>query len=247
LNANINQPIHLASVGKLFTATIISILYEKGKLNFDDKISKYLDFELMDCLHIYNKDYSNEITIKHLLMQTSGLNDVFYHLLTKISKDKSFKFTTREAISWGKKNLKPVAIPGKKHFYTDTNYYLLGFIIESITKKPYHKVVHELIFNPLNMDNSYLYGFSKPKTKSKNTLADLFVDGINLKSIEGIHEIDYAGGSVCAPLEEFLIFMESLVNGKIIKKETLNKMIRMMYIWVFLQSVLNMVIQFGNL
>jgi D-alanyl-D-alanine carboxypeptidase len=224
--ANINQPNHLASVGKLFTATIISILYEKGKLNFDDKINKFLDSELMSGLHIYKgRDYSNQITIRNLLMQTSGLNDVFYHLLTKISKDKSFKPTTRGAIFWGKENLKPVAIPGKKHFYTDTNYHLLGLIIEAITKKPFHKVVHDLIFNPLKMNNSYMYGFSKPKTKSKYPLADLFIDNTNFKSIEGIHEIDYAGGSICAPLEDFLIFMKSLVNGKIIKKETLNKMI----------------------
>ncbi|MFW6223116.1 MAG: serine hydrolase domain-containing protein, partial [Bacteroidota bacterium] len=179
------------------------------KLKFDDKISKFLDSELMDGLHIYrNEDYSNEITIKHLLMQTSGLNDVFYHLLRKISKDKSFKPTTREAIFWGKENLKPLAIPGKKHFYTDTNYHLLGLIIESIAKKPFHKVVHELIFNPLNMNNSYMYGFSKPKTKPKYPLADFFIDNVNFKSINGVHEIDYAGGSVCAPLEEFLIFMK---------------------------------------
>jgi D-alanyl-D-alanine carboxypeptidase len=224
--ANINQPVHLASVGKLFTATIISILHEKGKLEFDDKICKFLDYELMNGLHIYrNKDYSSDISIKHLLMQTSGLNDVFFHLLSKISKDSSFNPTTREAVFWGKENLKTVAIPGKKHFYTDTNYYLLGFIIESITKKPFHKVVHELIFNALKMDNSYLYGFSKPKVELKYPLANLFLDGINLKFVEGINEIDYAGGSICAPLDEYLLFFKKLVEGNIIKKETLNKMI----------------------
>ena len=226
VKANINQPIHLASVGKLFTATILSILYEKGKLNFNDKISKFLDSELMDDLHVYKeKNYSNQITIRHLLMQTSGLYDVFYDLVKKMSKNSSYKPTTREAIFWGKKNLKPVATPGKKHNYTDTNYYLLGLIIESITKKPFYKVVHEFIFDPLEMNNSYIYGFSKPKTKSRYPLADLYLDGINLKSIKGIHEIDYAGGSICAPLEDFFIFMESLVSGKIIKKETLNKMV----------------------
>lgn len=224
--ANINQPIHLASVGKLFTATVISILHEKNELNFNDKISKFLDSKLMAGLHIYKgKDYSDQITIRHLLMQTSGLYDVFYHLLKKMLKDKFFKPTTREAIFWGKENLKPVAVPGKKHFYTDTNYYLLGLIIESITKKPFHKVVHELIFNPLRMNNSYLYGFSNPKIESKYPLADLFIENINLKSIKGLHKIDYAGGSICAPLEEYLLFFKKLIEGKIIKKETLRKMI----------------------
>ena len=137
--ASPQQPNHLASVGKLFTATIISILYEKGELDFEDKISKYLDSELMSQLHVYKgRDYSQEIKIKHLLKQTSGLNDVFYQLLEQMLKDKTYQLTTREAVMWGKKNLKPVAKPGEKHFYTDTNYYLLGFIIENITKKKFH-------------------------------------------------------------------------------------------------------------
>ena len=131
--ASPQQPNHLASVGKLFTATIISILYERGELDFEDKISKYLDSELMSQLHVYKgRDYSQEIKIKHLLKQTSGLNDVFYQLLEQMLKDKTYQLTTREAVMWGKKNLKPVAKPGEKHFYTDTNYYLLGFIIENI-------------------------------------------------------------------------------------------------------------------
>jgi D-alanyl-D-alanine carboxypeptidase len=224
--ANINQPIHLASVGKLFTATTISILQEKGKLKFNDKIEKFLDQKLINGLHVYKgEDYSKQITIRNLLMQTSGLYDVFYPLFKKMSKDGSFNPTTREAIIWGRKNLKTVAIPGKRHYYTDTNYYLLGLIIESITKKPFHQVVHELIFDPLGMNNSYMYGFSEPKIKSKHPLADLFLDDINFKSIEGVHKIDYAGGSVCAPLEEYLLFFKNIVNAKIIKKETLNKMI----------------------
>lgn len=41
--AHIDQPVHLASVGKLFTATLISILVEKEQLNFNDPISKFLD------------------------------------------------------------------------------------------------------------------------------------------------------------------------------------------------------------
>ncbi len=222
--ANTSQPVHLASVGKLFTATLISILCERGKLNFNDKIGKFLDSELMNGLHVYKgKEYSEQITIRNLLMQTSGLYDVFYDLFEEMSKNSSFIPTTREAILWGKENLKPVAVPGKKHYYADTNYYLLGLIIESITKKEFYKVVHELIFEPLNMNNSYMYGFSKPE--SKYPLADLFLDGINFKSVKGIHEIDYAGGSVCAPLEEYLMFFRNLVEGRIIEKETLKQMI----------------------
>lgn len=224
--AKINQPVHLASVGKLFTATIIGILAEKGKLDFNDRIGRYLDAELMDRLHYYQgKDYSDKITIRHLLMQTSGLNDVFYHLWKKMTKDPTFKITPREAVIWGKENLEPVAVPGKKHFYTDTNYYLLGLIVENITGKKFHETMHELIFDPLDMQHAYMHGVSKAKVGYPYPAAKLYIKGIDVTSIEGIHEIDYAGGSVIAPLEDYLIFMKSLLEQKIIKRETLNRMI----------------------
>jgi len=226
VKASIDQPVHLASVGKLFTATIISILYEKGKLDFDDTIGKHLDTALMEGLHLYKgKDYSGQITIRHLLMQTSGLNDVFYKMWEKISSDPDFKTTPRESIIWGKENLKPVAETGKKHFYTDTNYYLLGLIIENITGKAFHTVLHEYIFEPLDMKHAYVHGFSKPKLASSSPTANLYIKGHNLLSVYGIHQIDYAGGSVIAPLDEYLIFIKALVNHKIIKEKTLNRMV----------------------
>jgi len=223
--ADINQPNHLASVGKLFTSTIISILYEKGLLDFNDNIGKYLEDDLMHRLHVYKgKDYSDQITVRQLLMQTSGLNDVFYHLWKKFIHDPAFRITPKEAILWGKENFKPVAVPGKRHFYTDTNYYLLGLIIEKITGKAFHEVMHELIFEPLGMNNAYMFGFSKPKTDAGYPAAQLYIEGNSLMSIEGIHQIDYAGGSVVTPLADYLIFMKALVNNEIIKNETLTRM-----------------------
>ncbi len=224
--ADISQPNHLASVGKLFTATIISILHERQMLDFNDPIHKHLDAELMNGLHVFKgKDYSDKITIRHLLMQTSGLNDVFYRLMKKMIQDPEFKTTPRDAIIWGKENLKPVAAPGKRHFYTDTNYYLLGLIIENLTGKAFHEVMHWFIFDPLGMQHAYMSGFSKPKKESETQAAPLYVNGQNLLSINGIHQVDYAGGSVTAPLEEYLLFMKALLNGNLIKKETLIRMI----------------------
>ena len=224
--ANNQQPNYLASVGKVFTATIIGMLYDNGTLDYEEKIINYLDDEIMNGLHIYKGvDYSGEITVKHLLTQTSGLNDVFYHLFERMKNDHKFNTTPKGAVNWGKTHLKPVAKPGKKHYYTDTNYYLLGLIIESITKKPYHEVVHKMIFEPLGMDKSYLFGYSKPKIESQFPTAGVFVEGINCMDDERFAQIDYAGGGVVAPLEEYLVFMKALVNHKLVKESTLNKMI----------------------
>ncbi len=227
LPANPQQPNYMASVGKLFTATIIGILYERGQLDFCDSISKYLDAKIVNRLHIYKgNDYSKNITIRHLLMQTSGLFDVFYHLLNKMIKDPGFKISPGEAILWGKENLKPVAVPGKRHSYTDTNYYLLGLIIESITGKAFHEVMHEFIFDTTGMQHSYMHGYSKPRVESGHPAAKAYFKGRDILSIDGYHQIDYAGGGVIAPLSDYLLFMEALVNHEIIAKETLDRMIR---------------------
>jgi D-alanyl-D-alanine carboxypeptidase len=224
--ANPKQANHMASVGKLFTATIIGMLHDKGRLSFEDKISKYLDKDLLSGLHFYRgKEYSGDISIKHLLTQTSGLNDVFFPLLKKMIEDPNLNMTVREALEWGKANQKPVGKPGQRHFYTDTNYYLLGLIIESITKKPFHEAMNELIFMPLSMENAYISGFSEPKNKPQYPPAHIYLYNINFMDNKRIAQIDYAGGGVVAPLSEYLIFMKALVKGRLVKEATLNQMI----------------------
>jgi D-alanyl-D-alanine carboxypeptidase len=226
IKANPMQANHLASVGKLFTATVIGMLQDKGMLGFDDAISQYLDADLMTGLHIYKgMDYSGDITIKHLLTQTSGLNDVFYQLFKRMMDNPNLEMTVLQALEWGKANLKPVAKPGQKHYYTDTNYYLLGLIIENITKMPFDEAMHKMIFEPLKMDNAYINGFSKPKNKPQYPPAHIYLWGTNFIENERIAKIDYAGGGIVAPLSEYLMFMKALVHGQLVKQDTLHKMI----------------------
>jgi len=227
VQANPQQANHLASVGKLFTATVIGMLHDKGLLHFDDKIADYLDTDLMTGLHVHKgHEYSGDITIKHLLKQTSGLNDVFFPLSKKMMNDPHLEMTVREALHWGKTNLKPVGKPSQKHFYTDTNYYLLGLIIERVTGKTFHEAVHEMIFEPLKIENAYINGYSESKTKPWHPPAHIHLFNTNLIENKRIAQIDYAGGGVVAPLSEYLLFMKALVEGRLVKEETLNRMIR---------------------
>ena len=224
--AHPSQPNHLASVGKLFTACIIGMLHDKGKLSFDDTVAKYLDDELMQGLHVFKgRDYSDELRIWHLLNQTSGLGDVFFPLLEKMIKDPGFRISTRESIQWGKENIKPKAVPGKKHLYGDTNYFLLGLIAEQIMQLEFHEIMHQMIFEPLGMKHAYMNDASQPLEKSPYPTAGVYIQNINFADFDGIAPIDYAGSSVIAPLDEYLIFMKALVNHQILKEETLQRMI----------------------
>ena len=121
--------------------------------------------------------------------------------------------------------MKPVAEPGKKHHYTDTNYYLLGFIAERVTGKPFHEAMHEMIFDPLGMTHAWMHGFSSPAAQPEHPAAGLFVEDTDFSSVAGAPAIDHAGGSVVAPLSEYLLFLKALTSHRIIRADTLERMI----------------------
>lgn len=223
---NPQQPVYMASVGKLYTSAIVAILHEVGDLSFDDLIVDYLDSHLMDKLHVYKKiDYSGEIQIRHLLNQTSGLPDNFYPLFDKLLEDHNFEINPREAVKWAKNNLKPQAVPGKKSYYTDTNYHLLGLIIEKVCGKPFHAVMKQMIFDPLDMKHSYMLHYSKPDEKSEYEEAGFYFKNTRLNAIKGIAGLDYSGGGVVAPMDDSLKFMKALTSYQLISEDTFGKML----------------------
>jgi D-alanyl-D-alanine carboxypeptidase len=153
------------------------------------------------------------------------LYDVFYPLWKQMMSDPSFTIATRDAIAWGKAHMRPVAVPGAKHHYSDTNYYLLGFIVECVTGKPFHEVMHEMIFDPLGMTHAYMHGFSRPREESEHPPAGLYMKNIDFRAVKGAPALDHAGGSVIAPLSEYLRFMQALTEHRIVRGETLRRMI----------------------
>lgn len=231
INSNPNQPYYIASIGKLFTSLVIGILVENGVLSYEDEISKYIEDDILDNLHVYRGvDYSREIKIKHLLNHTSGLHDYFSDKpkdtkpMIDIILDEPTRFwSPREAIKWSKENLKSHFAPGKGFHYSDTGYLILGLIIENVTSKPFHKALHDYIFTPLNMEGSYLSYYSKPAKNSELPLAELFARDKNVTNFTSL-SIDYAGGGIVSTSEDLFKFMKALVTNKLVTKETFQKM-----------------------
>lgn len=234
-SVNKEQPYHTASIGKAFTAVIIAKLVEEGKIAYHDKISKFLSGDLLANLHIYNgKDYSNEIEIQHLISHTSGLAD-FYE--DKPVTGKSFlnivldeplrKWTPEETIQWATENMRPKFPPGKKCHYTDTGFNLLGLIIEKVMLKPYHEVLHEYIFQPLNMNATYLSQYSEPAIKSVYPVANINYGSriINVEQHKSFSSF-YAGGQTISTSEDLLKFITAVVEHRCITKESLNQMLK---------------------
>jgi D-alanyl-D-alanine carboxypeptidase len=221
-NLDIDSQYFIASTTKLFVTSIILNLKSKGILDLDEKISKYLDESILKNLHILNKqDFSKNITIKNLLSHTSGIPDYFQQknkegksIESEIITGKDKSWTFEECVEYSK-SLSPLFKPsskGKAH-YSDTNYQLLGKIIENITNKSISDNLQELIFNPLLLTKTYLYkniNDNKPKTlyfKNK----ELFIP----KAMSSFGP----DGGIVSNSKDLMIFLEAFFNGILFPKE----------------------------
>ncbi|MNK65881.1 D-alanyl-D-alanine carboxypeptidase precursor [compost metagenome] len=236
-----DQPYHAASIGKAFTGVLIAMLAEEGKLNFQDPISKYLSDDILNGLHVYKgKDYSREILIEHLLGNTSGLPDFYEEkpkdgkrFLQRLLEDPSLSWTPQETILFSKENLKPRFAPGKGCHYTNTGFNLLGLIIEHVTGKPYHEALHDSLFQRLGMRHSYLLQYAQPAEKSRLPVANVYALGTIVKADEHLSFAgNYAAGQSVSTSEDLFAFMKVLVEGGLLKPETLAKMQQWKKMWV---------------
>lgn len=231
VNTHPDQPYHFASIGKTTTAVMIGILHEKGLIDFNDPINKYLDKTIIQGLHVYKgREYSDQLLVKQLLNHTSGLPDYYMdkaankqRLLELMLSDPNRFWTPQQTINWSKEHLQPKFKPGKGFHYSDTNYQLLGLIIEHITGLPLHEAYQQYIFDPLNMQQSYLIWHSEPKSPSIYPMVDLYHGNLNLSQAKSI-SMSWASGGIVSTSEDMLKFLKAIVNHKVITEKTLYKM-----------------------
>jgi len=226
-----DTPIYIASVTKLYTATVIMILYERGQLSLDDPMAKYLPDELIRGIQVCEgHDYSREITIAQLLAQTSGIPDYYDErardgktLLDLLLADPDRAWTVDETIARARDEMTPRSKPGDKAFYSDTNYQLLGKIIEARTGKPLEAVFEESLFRRLGLKHTWLVGRSQPLERPAAAVAQVFLKDANISGIRA-KTVYWADGGIVSTARECVAFLRALNLGRIIKSETLAKM-----------------------
>lgn len=164
-NISADDRYFIASVTKLYITAVMLMLRAEKRLNFTDKIYSYFPKDFIGGIHVLNgKDYSEEITIAHLLSNTSGIPDYFYYDKQKGESVEDLLQGNDQSWPLDKaiekvKSLKPKFKPGQKGkvHYSDTNYQLLGAIIEKVTGMWIGDALKEYIFQPLNLKDTYAY------------------------------------------------------------------------------------------
>lgn len=150
---NMDTKFNLGSMNKMFTATAIAQLVEKGLLSYQDPISKYVDESWLP------KEITSKITIHHLLTHTSGLGSYFNETYSKGSRE---LYRTVEDFKPLVKEEKPAFEPGKRFRYSNTGMLLLGVVIESVTGQSYFDYIRKNIYEPAGMKNSDSYEMDYP-------------------------------------------------------------------------------------
>jgi len=229
-NLKPEQPYFIASTTKLYVTALILKLKAEEKLSLDDKISKFLSVDIMHKLHVYKGvDYSERLTIRNLLAHTSGLPDYFEDkgadgksLLKKLQEGNDQSWTFEQTVEMSKK-MPPKFAPntkGKAH-YSDTNFQLLGKIIENIYGKAIAEVMHDVIFRPLGLKQTYMYVDAMDKKPALMYFKNKPLDICKAMTSFG------ADGGIVSTSAETMVFLKAFFNGYFFSKSYLPEL----YTW----------------
>jgi CubicO group peptidase (beta-lactamase class C family) len=200
----------IGSVTKQFTAAVILRLQEQGKLNVQDKLRKYIsDFP-----------GSDRITVEHLLTHTSGIYN--YTNDNRFMNNESLKHVELDRMISMMKEKPLEFTPGSKFSYSNSNYILLGYIIQRVSGKPYEQMVRELIFTPLQMNQS---GFDFKNLKDTDKVVGYLVIENTLQLLAPIVDssASFAAGAIYSSAGDLYKWHMALYTDKVLSKASIEK------------------------
>lgn len=207
---DINTKYRIGSATKMFTAVMIFQLIEEGKINYDQKLSSYFP----------DLPNAGKITIRNMLYHRSGLHD--YTKDTDFSGWMDNPKSHVELLSIIKEKGSDFE-PGTKADYSNSNYLILGYIIEKLCKMPYADAIKKKITLKLNLKDTY---FGKPIDINDNESTSYKYSNNNwTKEKETNLPIHGGAGSIVSTPTDMVNFMDALFSNKLISKSSLSEMI----------------------
>lgn len=208
----------LASVSKQFTAMIIMMLKEKGQLNYDDPVNKFVQVP-----------YPN-ITIRHLLTHTSGLPD--YQDIMDKHWDKTKVAGNPDIIEYINHYAPPALFkPGAQYMYSNTGYVLLASVAEKASGEDFITLCRNWIFKPLKMNDTDIRTL-EAKAKTKNFAAGHLLDTTKkYVNANKFHASDYTvwlgnrkgPGRISSTAKDLLKWDKALYTTKLVTQATLKE------------------------
>ena len=208
-NLKLNAPVRketafeIGSVTKQFTAALVVMLIDEGKLSLDDKVTRFFDNA---------PETWKDITVRHLLTHTSGLKN--YTALSGFEATKKLN-AQKFVAALGVQPLE--SKPGEAFKYCNSGYNLAGYIIEKVTGRSYWDVLQARILDPLDM-----------KVTTRRDLEPIIpnrADGYELKDGKWINRDSdltdvFAAGAIVSTVGDLLKWNASLDNGKLLSERS---------------------------
>jgi D-alanyl-D-alanine carboxypeptidase len=208
--------LRIGSTTKTFTAVLVLGLVEDERLNLDDSIAKWFP----------NIPGAEAITVRHLLNHSSGIAEII---------PKGMMKSILPSTNWKREDLlkliaedKPAFTPGSQFSYSNSNYILLGYIVEDVTGKTVLQLLHEQIIDPLKLEHTCFIPYEKAPAR--------LVTGFDrdLAHFPGMLDITpdntswatlaFTSGAIASTADDLGIFFENLFAGKFLSPATMKEM-----------------------
>ena len=202
---NAHTAFHLASVSKTFTAMAVLKLWEAGKLDIHDDISKYL------------AGFPPGISIKNLLSQRSGLRN-YVHFMDQSGWDKRKYLTNTDLLQYIIQHHDQViyTTAGRHFEYSNTNYAFLALIIEKVSGQSYNEYLTKTFFQPLHMQDTYVYSIQD----TEKAIRSYKLNG-RLYPMEYLDMV-YGDKNIYSTPEDMLKWDDALRGSVLFKQSTLD-------------------------
>lgn len=208
---------HIGSVTKSMVAVSVLKLVEEGLVQLDDPVANHLpEFDGL-------VNPRGAVTVAHLLRHESGIPSYEVELFSSrpIRQALTQKLSLGESLALSRA-MPWVRTPGSGADYSNSNYLVLGLLLERLRGRPVAEILRNDVFEPLGMKDTHLTGTgAQPSTMIHGQLE---VDGERLDSAYLGAIVGNPAGGVVSTVGDLNTFYASLMEGRLLKPATLQQM-----------------------
>jgi CubicO group peptidase (beta-lactamase class C family) len=219
--AAVGTAYQIGSITKTFTAALVMQLVEEGKLALADRVGQF----------VHGLPWGRKVTIAELLSHTSGIVDYVNSRPSLLGPDCPSRsgsmarcpaLTPAQVTGWLARH-RLLFTPGTRFSYSNSNYYLLGLVLEKVTGEPYGTYLKRRILSPLGLSHT------GPCLESMRLPADAvgYLLGKQAVPVTGSRSFDsesFAAGELCSTAGDLVKWMNDLAHGRVVSAKTYKEM-----------------------
>lgn len=215
----VDGQVRIGSNTKMFTAAIVLQLVDDGELDLDDPI----DTLLPGIVHGDGID-ATRITVRQLLQHTSGLPDYSEEAVARAEQNRHSYLSPRALLDIAFAQ-PAVFAPGDEYRYTNTNYIVLGLLVEKLTERPMFEVVQQRLIEPLGLQHTSFPGVGDQRIPGDHPRGyHLDADGELTDYTEMDPSWGWAAGAMVGSPSDLNTFMRALLDGELFSPSLLDEM-----------------------